>query len=138
LFVAPGVIAAVVRHARAEAPRECCGILVGAGDRIDEAVAARNIADRPATRFLIDPKDHLAALKAARRRGLDVVGFYHSHPRSPADPSATDLSEASYPNHLFLIVGLGGRGADVVDGADVRLFRFASGNFLPVPFVTVA
>jgi desampylase len=127
-----GVIDAVVRHARAEAPRESCGILIGTDDRIEQAVEARNIADRPATRFLIDPRDHLAALKAARARGLDVVGFYHSHPRSAAEPSATDLSEASYPNHLFLIVGLGS------PQADVRLFRFESGNFLPVPFVTLA
>jgi proteasome lid subunit RPN8/RPN11 len=132
VVVAAAVVDQVVRHARAEAPRECCGILVGAGDRIDDAVEARNVADRPATRFLIDPRDHLAALKAARTRGLDIVGFYHSHPRSAAEPSAADLSEASYPNHLFLIVGLGG------PEADVRLYRFEAGNFLPLPFVTVA
>lgn len=107
-------------------------MLVGAGDRVDEAVAARNIASRPATRFLIDPKDHLNALRDARQRGLDVVGFYHSHPRSDAAPSATDRAEASYPNHLFLIVGLG------VEPPDVRLYRFTSGNFLPLPLVKSA
>lgn len=119
-------------HARAAAPDECCGILVGRGDRVDLAVAARNIAERRATRFLIDPADHLAALRDARSRGLDVVGFYHSHPRSGAAPSPTDRAEASYPNHLFLIVGLG------VDPPEIRLYRFESGNFLPQTLVKSA
>ena len=122
----------IVQHARAAAPEECCGILIGRGDGVNAAVAARNIADRPTARFLIDPKNHLDALRDARRRGLDVVGFYHSHPRSAAEPSPVDVAEASYPNHLFLIVGLG------TPRPDVRLYRFADGNFLAVPFVTVA
>jgi desampylase len=122
---------AIVRHARSAAPAECCGMLVGDAADIAEAVSARNIADRPATRFLIDPADHLAALRAARQRGLDVVGFYHSHPRSDAAPSATDLAEASYPDHLFLIVGLGAA------APDIRLYRFDGGNFRPSPLVTV-
>ncbi len=132
VVVATAVIDDVVGHARAEAPRECCGILVGAVDRIESAVAARNIAEEPTRRFLIDPHDHLAAVKHARARGLDVVGFYHSHPRSPAEPSSRDLAEASYPDHLFLIVGL------AAGAADVRLYKFARGNFLALPFVTVA
>jgi proteasome lid subunit RPN8/RPN11 len=95
-----------------------------------EAVRARNIADSPA-RFLMDPRDHIDARRDARRRGLDVLGFYHSHPRSPAIPSATDLMEATYPNHLYAIVSL------AADPADVQLFRLDKGNFLPIRFVTV-
>jgi desampylase len=126
------VVAAIVAHARAAAPDECCGVLVGAPDRVEVAVPTRNISDRPATRFLIDPKQHLDALRTARHRGLDVVGFYHSHPRSGAKPSPTDLAEATYPDHLFLIVGLG------EDPPDVGLYRFSSGNFQPVPLVQSA
>jgi proteasome lid subunit RPN8/RPN11 len=99
-------------------------------------VAARNIAERPGTRFLVDPRDHVAALREARRRGLDVVGFYHSHPRSAATPSETDLSEATYPDFLSVIVGLGPQGAVDPQGPDVRLYRFSGGTFLPVRFVT--
>src|SRR5262249_21334783 len=121
----------IIRHARERAPEECCGVLLGLGDRVDEAVNARNIADRPDIRFLIDPRDHLEALRRARRPGLDVPGFYRSRPRWPAIPSARDLAEASYPNHLFLIVGLQS------EPPDVRLYRFRDGNFLPVPFVRV-
>lgn len=128
-MLSPDTIAAIVAHARAAAPQECCGILVGKGDRVEQAVAARNIASQPLTRFLIEPRDHLAALRESRRRGLDVVGFYHSHPRSGALPSETDLAEASYPDHLFLIVGL------APEPPDVRLYRYTSGNFLPLPLV---
>ncbi len=129
--VRAGVLDAIVQHACAAVPDECCGILIGAGNDVDEAVAGRNIAERPTTRFLLDPHDHLDALRAARRRGADVVGFYHSHPRSDPQPSATDLAEATYTDHLFLIVGLAS------NPADVRLYRFIGGNFQPIPFVTV-
>jgi proteasome lid subunit RPN8/RPN11 len=128
------VVEQVVKRAREAAPDECCGVLIGGpGDVVDvvEMAAARNIADSRGTRFLIDPKDHLAALREARRRGLDVVGFYHSHPRSAATPSETDLAEASYPDYLSLIVGLGS------ERPDVRLYRFTEGSFVPVRFVAV-
>jgi proteasome lid subunit RPN8/RPN11 len=106
----------IVAHARAEAPAECCGMLIGRDTSIDEAARAKNIAQSP-TRFLIDPKDHIHVRRAARSRGLDVLGFYHSHPHSPAWPSATDIAEAAYPDAVHLIVSLDG------SAADARLFR---------------
>ena len=95
----------MIAHAREARPAECCGILVGDAATILEAVPARNLADGP-TRFLIDPKDHLDARRSARARGLEVVGFYHSHPNTAPTPSATDIAEASYQNHFYLIVSL--------------------------------
>jgi proteasome lid subunit RPN8/RPN11 len=130
--VSDGVIEHVVRHTREAVPEECCGILLGTGDRIEDARRGRNSSDQPTVRFVLDPRDHVAAIREARGRGLTVVGFYHSHPRSAAVPSETDRAEASYPGQLVLIVGLAG------EPADVRLYRFADGNFLEVPFVTVA
>jgi proteasome lid subunit RPN8/RPN11 len=122
---------AMVARAIAAAPHECCGLLVGSDDEIVEAAPARNAADDPATRFLIDPADHVAALRAARSRGLDVVGFYHSHPASPPEPSPRDVAEFSYPGHLYAIVSLR------TEPAEVRLFRFDEGNFRPIALVTV-
>ena len=107
------VVERVVTHARDAAPGECCGLL---------------IAGLP-TRFLIDPQDHLDALRDARGRGLELLGFYHSHPHSAAVPSETDRAEASYPGHLFLIVGL------TPEPPEVRLFRLVDGNFHEVAFV---
>jgi proteasome lid subunit RPN8/RPN11 len=113
----------VIAHARDAAPAECCGVLVGTAAAVTAAVRAGNLSDNP-NRFLLDPKDHIRARRDARAAGLEIVGFYHSHPHSPAEPSETDRAEAwLYPNHLHLIVGLAG------EAADVRLYRFIDGNF---------
>jgi desampylase len=112
----------VVAHAREAAPYECCGMLIGTGDAVLTAVRAVNLAEQP-SRFLIDPADHIRARREARAAGLDVVGFYHSHPHSDATPSSTDLAEASYVDALYLIVGLAS------EGADVRLYRFTGEAF---------
>lgn len=94
----------MIAHAREEAPRECCGLLIGRGTAVAHAVRARNL-DPKATRYLIDPQDHFAAIRAARADGFDVVGAYHSHPASAPVPSATDISEAnSGPDFLYVIV----------------------------------
>lgn len=119
-----------VAHAREAAPNECCGLLLGRGDVIAEAVRARNVADDPATRFLIDPADHFAAIRRGRDRGLDVIGFYHSHPASAAEPSPRDIAEFSYPGYLYAVVGL------QAEPAEIRVFRFEQGNFQRVSFVT--
>src|SRR5580765_8772564 len=92
-----------VAHAREAAPDECCGLLLGRGDQIVEAARARNVADDPTTRFLIDPADHFAAIRGGRERGLEVIGFYHSHPASAPDPSPRDLAEFSYSGHFYAI-----------------------------------
>lgn len=120
---------AVVAHARQAAPAECCGVLIGTEGDVVEAVPARNLAETP-TRFLIDPQDHVRAIRSARARGLEVVGFYHSHPHSPAEPSPTDREEATYPDHVSLIVSLAS------EPPEARLFRFDGRNFLEEPFVT--
>jgi proteasome lid subunit RPN8/RPN11 len=125
----------IVAHARAARPAECCGLLVGANGRIDEAIPARNVADllrsaNLATTYVIDPGDHVTARREARRRGLAVVGFYHSHPASRAWPSPTDIAEASYEDALYVIVSL------QHDLVDVRGFRIAKGRVVEVSLET--
>jgi proteasome lid subunit RPN8/RPN11 len=122
-------VGAILAAARASAPRECCGVLLGRANHIVEAVQARNLSEDP-DRFLVDPADHIDACRQARQRGLEVVGFYHSHPHSPARPSARDLAEVSYPEHVHLIVGLQS------GSADIRLFKMSNEGFDEVPLVT--
>lgn len=111
---------AVLAHAREAAPNECCGLLVGQGTRILAAVRARNLENSP-TRFLLDPSDHVAARREARARGWDIVGFYHSHPRTRAAPSASDVAEALYDEAIYLIAGW-------CEGeAELRAFTIANG-----------
>ena len=117
---------AVISHARAALPAECCGILLGIKTRVVTVASARNLASDP-NRFLIDPKDHIDARREGRRAGLDVVGFYHSHPRSAPVPSETDRLEAAYADHLYLIIGF------VDTSAEMRLYRLSNGEFVDVP-----
>ena len=98
------VLDAVLAHAREDSPRECCGMLLGDPQRITGSARARNLAGGD-TRFLLDQQDHIAAIRRARASGLDVVGFYHSHPRSIPYPSETDVAEAGYAEAMHLLVG---------------------------------
>jgi proteasome lid subunit RPN8/RPN11 len=116
-----GVIEAIVAHARDAAPCECCGILLGRAEEIHEAVRVRNLAESP-TRYLLDPAEHISIRRDARSRGLDVLGFYHSHPRSPAEPSEADRAEAEYPGSVHLIVS-------VADQPAARLFKWNAATF---------
>jgi proteasome lid subunit RPN8/RPN11 len=127
--VLPAMIeAALVRHARESWPQECCGLLIGSRGVIAEARPVPNRALDPTRQYEIDPRDLLGAVRAARGRGLEVIGAYHSHPRSPARPSPTDAA-GGFEDFLFVIVGL--TGAD----AEVTAWRWMAGNFASVPLV---
>jgi proteasome lid subunit RPN8/RPN11 len=101
------VLTTIAAHARREAPNECCGLLVGAGDLIDEAVATRNLLTHP-SRYQIDPEEHIGLNRRLRGTARAVVGAYHSHPRTEAIPSPRDIAEAHYPEFVWLIVSLAG------------------------------
>jgi proteasome lid subunit RPN8/RPN11 len=114
-------IAEMLAHARAEAPRECCGLLIGKGESVVRSMRANNL-EANATRYLIDPEDHFAAIRSARAEELEVIGAYHSHPSSAPIPSATDIAEAnSGSDFLYVIVSL--------VGAEVRAYRIEAGVF---------
>jgi len=113
------VVSDMLAHAREDAPRECCGLLIGKNSSILRSVRTRNI-DAKATRYLIDPADHFAAIRFARADGLEVIGAYHSHPNGAAIPSPTDIAEADGgADFLYVIVSL-------LDD-DVRAYRIAAG-----------
>ena len=103
--IARVVLDDMVAHAVMEAPRECCGLLVGTADRVEESVRTANLEAGNA-RFLVDPAEHFALVKRLRGTGRDVVGAYHSHPRSAAVPSPTDVAEAFSEEFLCVIVSL--------------------------------
>jgi proteasome lid subunit RPN8/RPN11 len=99
---------AILAHARRDAPRECCGFLVGSGRRVAFAVALPNVAAKPTVRYRIDDRDHIEIRRWLRhfRPPLEIVGVYHSHPNGDARPSPTDRSEWHYPGWISVIVGL--------------------------------
>ena len=93
----------LVSHARDEEPNECCG-LVRLRDGVVENVARAHNERASPYGYSLDAKSLLAAFNAVEE-GYEV-GVYHSHPRSPAEPSQTDINLAEYPEYLYLIVSL--------------------------------
>jgi [CysO sulfur-carrier protein]-S-L-cysteine hydrolase len=122
------VEAAIIAHARRDRPSECCGLLLGVSDAIVEAVPLPNAAEDPERQYFIEPAAYLQVLRAARQRSLDVIGVYHSHPRSTATPSPTDAAEG-FSNFIFLIVGL------AAETPELTAWTWADGNFTPIPIV---
>jgi proteasome lid subunit RPN8/RPN11 len=106
---------AVADHACEGAPSEVCGVLAGSheqspesdgdaqSDRVTDVYRTENVAETPRTRYRIDPEQQLAALERADAEGLDVIGFYHSHPTGPAEPSETDAARATWRGYAYVI-----------------------------------
>jgi proteasome lid subunit RPN8/RPN11 len=120
---------ALVAHARRDRPCECCGLLVGSGTRVVLAVPARNVDAAPATRYRVDPRQHLVLQRVLRGATppLKIIGVYHSHPHGDATPSESDIAEANYDDWIYVIVGLTPR------AARVRAFRIRRGRAHAVP-----
>jgi proteasome lid subunit RPN8/RPN11 len=118
---------ALVAHAHEEAPLECCGLLLGRNDTVEESARARNVR-RSRTSYLIDPADHFAAIRRVRAEGRAIVGAYHSHPLSAPVPSESDVREALYREFLYLIVSLTDPAAP-----DLRGYICRGSEMVPVP-----
>lgn len=96
-------------HGVRDYPYECCGLLLGRfgpdGKSVNEIFPISNAREESAkrNRFLITPEELLRGEQYARRNDLEIVGFYHSHPDSPAVPSQYDLEHA-WPTYSYIIV----------------------------------
>jgi proteasome lid subunit RPN8/RPN11 len=99
------------RHGEETYPHECCGVLLGRFQDenrvVTEVVRAGNTRDdRPQDRYNIDPRELVRIQRQGRERGLDIVGFYHSHPDHPARWSQTDLAEAHWIGCSYVITAV--------------------------------
>ena len=112
--LAPGVATAIREHGQETYPHECCGALVGEGERVTAVVPLPNTTEEgPRRRFLVRPKDYMLAERRASELGGQLLGFYHSHPDHPARPSQFDLDHA-WPNFAYVIVAVAqGKAADM-------------------------
>jgi proteasome lid subunit RPN8/RPN11 len=102
---------AIRKHGEETYPHECCGILLGLSEdgdnRVLEAVRAGNTrTDSAHNRYRIAPQELVRAQREARAKGLDIVGFYHSHPDHPAMWSSTDLAEAHWMTCSYVITAV--------------------------------
>lgn len=109
--------AAMCEHARSGAPEEVVGVLAGTHGDVDSTVRrvyrAKNAATEPRTRYEIAPGDEFELLERIDAADLDCVGFYHSHPRGPPEPSGIDRRLAAWSGYSYVIVSLAQRPAKI-------------------------
>ena len=115
--IAQGLIDEMVAHAREDLPNECCGMVGGRDGEATEVIGVANSAASP-LRYEMDPQGQYNALKSIEDGGGELLAIYHSHTKSAAYPSQTDVNQAvAWPDQVYLIVSL----ADP-DAPDVKAY----------------
>ena len=104
------IVSRMKSHGSTTYPEECCGVLLGKSDGpekiVHEILEIDNSSGQQRNRrFVITPERYQEAEALAARKGLDVLGFYHSHPDHPARPSQFDLDHA-FPSWSYIIIGV--------------------------------
>lgn len=104
------IVSQIKAHGSKTYPEECCGVLLGrmdGGDKVvQEVLEIDNSSEQMRERrFVITPERYKEAEAHAAKKGLDVLGFYHSHPDHPARPSQFDLDQA-FPSWSYIIIGV--------------------------------
>ena len=107
----------IVAHARDELPNECCGLIAVEDGRAMKLFRAANAEASP-VRYGLDPREQYTIMMEIERSGWTLGAIYHSHTRSPAYPSQTDVNLAFYPEALYLIVSL-----QDADRPELRAYR---------------
>lgn len=115
-------IDSLIAHARAEWPRECCGLIGVRGNCVAAISPMRNVAASP-VRYRLDPPELLRVLLGFEARKLVFGGIYHSHPQGSGRPSPTDIELARQPGVIHLIISLA-----EADAPAVRAFRIVDGQ----------
>jgi len=109
ITISESLLREIRAHGVKDYPYECCGLLLGQyspeGKVVTETYPISNAREESAkrNRFLIEPVELMRGERYAREHALEVVGFYHSHPDSPAVPSQYDLEHA-WPTYSYIIV----------------------------------
>jgi proteasome lid subunit RPN8/RPN11 len=123
---------AIVAQARDEYPNEACGLIIGTGPAAEGGTAVRYEAcrNRAASpyRYEIHPDDLFRITLAADDDGHVFWAIVHSHVKSPAVPSPTDIGLAFYPDALYILVSLSPDEADPSTGSpSLRAWRIVGG-----------
>jgi len=118
--IAQSLIDEIVTHARDDAPNECCGLVSGKQGAATEVFRARNEMASPLA-YNVHPQDLLRITDAIDERGEELAAIYHSHTKSPAEPSQTDINlAANWPDPVYLICSIADPEQPVVRGWHLR------------------
>jgi proteasome lid subunit RPN8/RPN11 len=123
--ISRALIDEMVAHAREDLPNECCGMIGGRDGEATSIVRVENAAASP-LRYEMDPQGQYDALKTIEDAGDELIGIYHSHTRSAAYPSQTDVNEAvMWPEQVYVIVSLEHEDAPDVKGYSLTDMKIA-------------
>ncbi len=117
----------MLTQAKALAPIEDCGILAGSNGKVEKLYKMTNV-DNSRTHYMMEPKEQFATAKDIRSAGLEMLAIYHSHPETPARPSAEDIRLALTQNVIYVIVSL-----QNTNGSAVKGFYISGTNITEVP-----
>lgn len=95
----------MISHCREAYPNEACGILAGKGEDVIKVYKMANIEKSPVS-YEFDSREHIKAIRDMRENNLAMLAIFHSHPSSPAYPSAKDMNLAFYEDCIYVIVSL--------------------------------
>ena len=126
-----GLVQQILDHAGGSPQTEVCGLLAARDGHPSRCIRVANVATRPQRFFRMDPKQQIEAMRSMREQGEQLYGIYHSHPLGPAEPSATDIEQAAYPEALYLIVSL-----NHSRRPELRAYRLDKGTAQAVQLVT--
>jgi proteasome lid subunit RPN8/RPN11 len=123
--ISQDLIDEMIAHAREDLPNECCGMIGGRDGEATSVVRIENSAASP-LRYEMDPQGQFDGLKEIEDGGDELIGIYHSHTRSAAYPSQTDVNQAlAWPEQVYVIVSLEDEEAPDVKAYDLADLKIA-------------
>jgi proteasome lid subunit RPN8/RPN11 len=117
------IVNQILAHAQRFPEQEICGLIGADAGQPLHSYPVDNSDAQPRSRFTMDPKQQIDAMRKMRDSGEELFAIYHSHPHTPAMPSVTDLEQAAYPEAHYLIVSLNTEGV-----LEMRAFRLKGGE----------
>jgi proteasome lid subunit RPN8/RPN11 len=123
--IAQALVDEMVAHAREDLPNECCGMVAGVDGEATEVIRVANAAASP-LRYEMDPQAQYEAWKSIEDEGRELLAIYHSHTKSAAYPSQTDVNQAvAWPDQVYVIVSLADEETPDVKGYFLKDLRIA-------------
>ncbi len=105
LFISKNLFEEIISHCTDTYPNEACGILAGKGSEALKIYKMANIEKSPVS-YEFDSREHIKAIRDMRENNYTMLAIFHSHPSSPAYPSAKDMNLAFYEDCIYVIVSL--------------------------------
>lgn len=125
LFIPAQHLQQIIDHAHQGYPYEICGVVGGRNGIAQTVISVPNASLTPRQQYEMERQGMVDAIIGLQQTGQEVLAIYHSHPDSGAEPSETDVSHATWPDAVYLIIGLHGLAHIDVQGWLIRHGRVA-------------